>query len=90
MIFGLFFSVIGYVFSKVILDDVLIPYARWLHTLPSMLAKPLGLCAACFSGQLTLWGLLPFLQMEYTSFLTYFGIISINIILARLYEKIGL
>jgi len=87
VVFGLFFSAIGYVFTNVLLEDIFSFYARWLHTLPWWLGKPLGLCSVCFTGQLTFWGMLPFFRFDYQSVIMYFGIISINIILVQLYEK---
>lgn len=81
---GLFFAPIGYVFARVLLEDVLISYHRWIATLPDWLYKPLGGCAMCFTGQLTLWGLIPFFRMEYLSIILYFGIISINIIIVKI------
>ncbi len=87
MIYGLFFAAIGYVFTRVLMEDMLIPYTRWLHTLPEWIGKPMGLCPACFTGQLSFWGMLPFFTFEYPSVIMYFGIISINIILVKIYEE---
>lgn len=55
-IIGVICGVVGYVFCNILLyEDILNWYGRWLGRLPEWLGKPLGLCAKCFTGQLTLW-----------------------------------
>ena len=51
------------------------------------LKKPLGLCGSCFTGQLSFWGMLPLLEWNYGVIVAYFGILSINIIIAYLLIK---
>lgn len=84
MLTGLLFAPIGYVFTKVLMQDVFTPYRRLLYRLPGWLGKPLGLCSVCFTGQLSLWGMLPFVELRYDSIIWYAGIISINIIIVKL------
>lgn len=84
MVYGLLFSVIGYVFTEILLDDLLYFYDRWLDKLPEWLQKPLGRCSVCFTGQLSLWGMMPFLRFNYESIIMYFGIISINMIIVKI------
>lgn len=84
LLFGLFFAPIGFVFSRILLEDMLIGYHRLIAKLPEWLYKPLGGCAMCFTGQLTLWGLLPFVRADYKSIILYFGIIAINIIIVKI------
>jgi len=83
LLIGLFFAPIGYVFSRVLLEDMLAWYHRLILRLPEWLYKPLGGCGACFTGQLTLWGLMPLFRMEYLSIILFFGIIAINIIIVK-------
>ena len=84
LLLGLFFAPIGYVFSRVLLEDMLIPYHRLIARLPDWLYKPLGGCGMCFTGQLTLWGMLPFFRTDYKSIILYFGIVAINIIIVKI------
>jgi hypothetical protein len=84
LLIGLFFAPIGYVFTRILMEDALIGYNRLIANLPDWLYKPLGGCGACFTGQLTLWGLLPFFRMDYLSIILYFGIVAINIIIVKI------
>lgn len=58
-------------------------YIRAIMKLPKWLYKPLGGCLPCMTGQLTLWGCLPFVSFNYESILFYVGIICLNITLAK-------
>ena len=89
LIYGIFFAFIGYGFSHILLEDLLLPLKRVLMTLPEWLGKPLGLCGICFTGQLSLWGMLPFLKLSYESIIMYLGIICINMIIVKLIGKHG-
>lgn len=82
--FGLVIAFIGYGFTRIVMQDMLYKYTQWLHGLPEWIAKPLGLCSVCFTGQLTLWLLLPLVQLEYKSIITYTGIIFINMTIVKL------
>ena len=84
MIYGLLFAFIGYAFSRILLEDVLLFYSRFLHRLPEWVGKPLGLCAVCFTGQLSLWGMLPMVDFTYIGILHYLGIVSLNMILVKI------
>lgn len=95
-LYGLMFFPIGYVFTQVLMEDVLCFYTRFLHRLPPMVAKPLGLCGACFTGQLSLWGTLPLLIKDlqatgqhYLYIIMYLSVVSINIILVTIFTKHG-
>jgi uncharacterized membrane protein len=88
MIYGIVFSFIGYVFTRILMEDLLISYQRWLHTLPDWLGKPLGLCPVCFTGQLTFWGMLPLLRFDYLTIIMYLGTISINMIIVKTLEYV--
>lgn len=81
MLIGLLIIPISLVFLMMI-EEELDFYMRWLHTLPLWLAKPLGLCKKCFTGQLTLWLMLPLVEWTYEGILTYLGIICINILIS--------
>lgn len=83
MIVGVFFSLIGYVYSRILLEDILLPWHRTILKLPTWLYKPLGGCAVCFTGQLTFWGMLPFWKWHYQTIIVYFGIIALNIIIVK-------
>ncbi len=81
MYIGLFFPFIGYAISRILIGD----YIEGLLTrLPGWLNKPLGLCGVCLTGQLSLWGLLPFVTWDYRGVVTYVGIISLNMIVTKI------
>ena len=82
--YGLLFAPIGYVFTRILMEGVLIGYNRLISNLPDWLYKPLGGCGPCFTGQLTLWGMLPMFRMDYLSIILYLGIVSINIIIVKI------
>jgi hypothetical protein len=65
------------------MEDLLVSYTRLLHRLPEWLGKPLGLCAVCFTGQLTLWAMLPFVRWTYLGIIEYIGVIAINMIIVK-------
>lgn len=82
---GILFAFIGFAFSSILMEDVLFFYRKLIaDKLPEWLSKPLGLCNVCFTGQLSLWGLLPFLETSYIGLIQYFGIISINMIIVTI------
>ncbi len=80
---GIYLSFIAYVFTRILLEDVLLRYTRFLHTLPQWLGKPLGLCAVCFTGQLSLWAMLPLVCWDFSGIMTYLGIVSLNMIIVK-------
>lgn len=89
---GIFFAFIGYAFTSVLMDDVLWKYKRYLlatETLPEWLKKPLGLCNVCFTGQLSLWGMIPFVEWTYQGILTWMGIVSLNIVIVLILNRYG-
>ena len=66
------------------MQDVLIWYARLILRLPEWLSKPLGGCSICFTGQASVWLLLPFVRWTYEGILIYLGVVSINMIIVKL------
>ncbi len=88
-LYGLFFAFVGYGWAHILLEDIFAPVRRWLLDLPPWLGKPLGLCGVCFTGQLTLWGMLPLVSLSYTSIIMYLGIVCINMIIVELISKHG-
>ena len=83
MFCGLLIAPIGYVFTRILMEDLLIGYARLILRLPEWLNKPLGGCGVCFTGQASVWLLLPFVRWDYLGVLTYIGIVSINMIIVK-------
>ena len=91
--FGLYCSFVGVVFSAV-RPGLFTP---WFHLLlwveargwaGKWIAAPLGLCAECFTGQLTLWSFLYFSGWQVSPDLilsTAFSILS-AIVLTKLYS----
>lgn len=86
---GISFAFIGYVFTHILLDDLLCRYKQWLMELPWYIGRPLGLCGVCFTGQITLWGVLPLVTWDYPTILMYLGVISINMIIVQIISKHG-
>lgn len=86
--YGLFLSVIGFVFTKVLMADVLFFYKRFLFDkAPEWLGKPLGLCSTCFTGQISLWVSLPLTTWNYVGILSLVGVVSINMIVVLILNK---
>lgn len=86
--YGLFLSVIGFVFTKVLMTDVLFFYKQFLHNkVPAVIAKPLGLCSTCFTGQISLWFSLPLVTWNYVGIISFIGVVSINIIVVLILNK---
>jgi len=83
MVAGLYIAVITYAFTRILMEDMLLGYARFLYTLPEWLGKPLGLCAVCFTGQLSLWALLPFVVWDFPGIIAYLGTVSLNMIIVK-------
>ena len=81
ILFGLFYAFIGYAFTVILMNDLLLGYKRVLtmnKTIPEWLKKPLGLCPICFTGQLSLWGCLPFVTWTVFGVFLWIGIICLN------------
>jgi hypothetical protein len=79
--YGLFFAFIGYAFSELLMNDLLYDYKLFLGLkVKSWLARPLGLCSVCFTGQLTLWLSLPLVTWDYVGVISWLGVISVNMI----------
>lgn len=90
IVYGIFFAFIGYIFTAILMDDVLIGYRRFLimnRFIPEWAAKPLGLCPVCFTGQLSLWGSIPLVEWNYYGIVAWFGVISINMIMVLIFLK---
>lgn len=86
--YGLFLSVIGFVFTKVLMTDVLFFYKQFLHNkVPAVIGKPFGLCSTCFTGQISLWFSLPLVTWNYVGILSFIGVVSINIIVVLILNK---
>ena len=81
--YGLFFAVMGYAFSRILLEDVFLFYTQWLHNLPVWLGKPMGLCAVCLTGQLSLWGMMPLSGTTFTEIITHLGIVCLNMVIVK-------
>ena len=65
------------------MQDVLIWYARLILRLPEWLNKPLGMCGICFTGQASLWLLLPFVEWDFWGIIKYLSVVSINMIIVK-------
>jgi hypothetical protein len=75
-------SFIAYAFSVILMDDVAYSYGRFIQmNLPLWLAKPMGLCPVCFTGQLTLWLSIWFVDWSYMGIILWLATISINMII---------
>jgi hypothetical protein len=91
IIYGLLFSLIGYAFTQIVMTDLLLGYRQWLiktNKLPEWIKNPLGLCSVCFTGQISLWGMLPLLEWNYAQIIAYIGLISANMIIVLILQKL--
>lgn len=78
------YAFIGFVFTVILMDDLLIGYKRYLvssKVIPEWLKKPLGLCSVCFTGQLSLWGMLPLVVWNYEGIVLWIGTVALNMII---------
>jgi hypothetical protein len=76
------YAFVGFVFTVILMDDLLIGYKRYLvssKAIPEWLKKPLGLCSVCFTGQLSLWGMIPWVTWTVFGIFVWIGIICLNI-----------
>jgi hypothetical protein len=88
--YALFFSVIGYAYSNIVLNDLgwrIKHFLLFNDNYPEWIRKPLGGCSICFTGQLTFWGSLALVEWTYTGLITLFGIVSINMIIVIFLNK---
>jgi hypothetical protein len=73
---------IAYAFSIIVMEDVAFGYTVFLQEhIPLWLAKPLGLCPICFTGQLTLWTTIYFVNWTFMGVLAWLATISLNMII---------
>ena len=88
--FGVFFAFIGYAFTKILMNDLLWGYKKYLVEnliLPEWIKNPMGLCSVCFTGQLSLWGMTPMVQWSYSGVLVWLGIVSLNMIIVKIIDR---
>jgi len=88
--FGIFFAFISYVFTRILMNDLLFEYKRYLTEttmIPEYLKNPMGLCMTCFTGQISLWGMLPLVQWSYSGILVWLGIVSLNMIIVTIIDR---
>jgi hypothetical protein len=86
--YGLLFAFIGYAISEILMNDLLFSYKVFLvNKVKPILARPLGLCSVCFTGQLTLWFSLPLVTWDYVGLISWFGVISINMIVVYILDR---
>lgn len=84
VLYGLAFSFIGFAFTTILMNDLLLWYKRILtmtKAIPEWLKKPLGLCSVCFTGQLSLWGSLPLVELTYSGIILWFGVVCLNMVI---------
>lgn len=65
--------------------EVLHFYGKFLASLPSVFAKPLGECVKCFSGQLAFWSYI-FIVSKY-NIVEHLTTVSISIIIGYLWQN---
>jgi len=72
---------IAYAFSIILMEDVAFRYSVFIQRkLPLWLGKPLGLCPICFTGQLTLWLSIAYVDWNYLGIIAWLATISLNMI----------
>jgi hypothetical protein len=80
-------GIIGWTFVHILIDVDMI-FSRWwivLNKLPDWLAKPLGKCEYCLSGQIALW----YFIINYGFNLAYLvAFVSVSIFTCKLINKI--
>lgn len=84
MYIGILIAFIGYVFTQVLMEDLLVWYTRAILRLPDWLNKPLGACGVCFTGWLTIGLLLPLYEHSFIGLVTFAGIVSLNMTIVKL------
>lgn len=74
-------ALIAYAFSIILMEDVAFRYSLFIQRkLPLWLGKPLGLCPICFTGQLTLWSSIAYVDWNYLGIIAWLATISLNMI----------
>jgi hypothetical protein len=71
-------------------EMIFAPYQRLLNRLPLWLAKPLGACSYCLTGQVSLWYYVitkPF-KWNYEFIIELLFFVSLSVFLIAIYEKI--
>lgn len=87
---GVLIAFIGYVFTRILMQDILSWYTRAILRLPEWLNKPLGTCGTCFTGWLSICLLLPSVEASFEGILTFAGTVALNMTIVTLliqYEK---
>ena len=84
-------SIISWVYCEILTDPGMILNWWWkvIKRLPEWVAKPLGTCVYCFSGQVALWFYLWFVwrfDLNYNIFQHIF-LISITIFIVKMINK---
>lgn len=89
MINFILLSFIGYAFTVILMDDVFFFWKKFIFSgrMPEYLAKPLGGCPVCFTGQLTLWVSIWFVDWTFIGVLYWISTISINMIIVLILMK---
>lgn len=82
-------AIVAWVFCIILIDAEMIFefYGKLINKLPSYLAKPLGECEYCFSGQIALWYYI-YAHFHNYDVLLHITFISITIFAVRLINKI--
>lgn len=81
-------GIVGWVFCLILIDDGMV-FDKWwvvLNKLPMWLAKPLGACEYCFTGQMALWIYLYKYHSTY-GLLEHITYISVGIFTVRIINK---
>jgi len=82
-------GIVAWVFVIILIDEGMI-FGKWydlLNKLPDWIAKPLGKCEYCLSGQLALWYYLFYAWWDYNLF-WHIGFISIAILTTKMINVI--
>ena len=82
-------GIVAWVFVLILLEEGMIFEWWWnvLNKLPDLLAKPLGKCEYCLSGQLALWYFIYYSWGNYSIF-WHIGFISIAILTTKMINVI--
>lgn len=82
-------SFVGYAFTVILMDDILFSYKKFLYSgkVPEWIAKPIGMCPVCFTGQLTFWVTLFFVDWNFMGILYWLSTISVNMIVVLILMK---